>query len=190
MGGHSRAFADSRNRLAWELPIQPAHAEQHVSLIFEWDARKARANLRKHRFGFEEAVTVFADPLSATVDDSLHPGSESRYMIVGCSENQRVLVVVHTDRGDRIRLVSARLAHGANEKSMKTRGPTTRVAEMKKEYDFSRGIRGKYIARIAAGRRIVVLDPDVARFFPDSKSVNEVLRVLAAVLKRRGRKVS
>jgi len=61
---------------------------------------------------------------------------------------------------------------------------------MKKEYDFSRGVRGKYIARLAAGRRIVVLDPDVARYFPDSRSVNEVLRVLAAILNRRGRRVS
>jgi hypothetical protein len=60
---------------------------------------------------------------------------------------------------------------------------------MKKEYDFSHGVRGKYAARLA-GRKIILLDPDVARFFPDSKSVNEVLRALAGVLKKRGRKAS
>jgi hypothetical protein len=60
---------------------------------------------------------------------------------------------------------------------------------MVKEYDFSRGIRGKYARRFAPGSRAVVLDPDVARVFPDSKSVNEVLRALA-VLRRRRRKAS
>jgi hypothetical protein len=65
---------------------------------------------------------------------------------------------------------------------MKTRKP--------KEYDFSHGIRGKYAARLAAGSRVVVLDPDVARVFPDSKSVNEVLRALAVIFKRRSRKAS
>jgi hypothetical protein len=58
------------------------------------------------------------------------------------------------------------------------------------EYDFPRGIRGKYAVRLAAGSRVVVLDPDVARVFPDSKSVNEILRALAGIFKRRSRKAS
>jgi hypothetical protein len=63
-------------------------------------------------------------------------------------------------------------------------------AEMMKEYDFSRGIRGKVARRFAPGSRAIVLDPDVARVFPDSKSVNEVFRALAPVLRRRRRKAS
>jgi hypothetical protein len=61
---------------------------------------------------------------------------------------------------------------------------------MMKEYDFSRGIRGKVARRFAPGSRAIVLDPDVARVFPDSKSVNELLRALVPVLRRRRRKAS
>jgi hypothetical protein len=63
-----------------------------------------------------------------------------------------------------------------------------RVAEMRKEYDFSRGVRGKYLRRFSPGTKAVVLDPDVARMFPDSKSVNEVLRALTVIIKRQRRK--
>lgn len=61
---------------------------------------------------------------------------------------------------------------------------------MKKEYDFSRGVRGKYARHFGSGTRAVVLDADVARMFSDSKSVNEVLRALVPVLRRRRRKAS
>lgn len=81
-----------------------------MALVFEWDPAKAGANLRKHGIGFEEAVTVFGDPLSVTISDPLHSAGEHRYIIVGCSQQGRVLVVAHTERGDRIRLISARPA--------------------------------------------------------------------------------
>jgi hypothetical protein len=64
------------------------------------------------------------------------------------------------------------------------------VGEMRKEYDFSEGVRGKYARRFAAGSRVVVLDPDVAKVFPDSKSVNTVLRALTRIVRRQGRKAS
>lgn len=73
---------------------------------------------------------------------------------------------------------------------MKALKRTVRVTEMRKEYDFSRGVRGKYASRFAAGSRVVVLDPDVARVFPDSKSVNQILRALTALVRRRRKKVS
>ncbi len=77
---------------------------------FEWDEEKARQNLQKHRVSFEEATTVFSDPFSLTIDDPLHSTKEERFVILGYSEVQRLLVVVHTDRGDNIRIISARPA--------------------------------------------------------------------------------
>ncbi len=78
--------------------------------LFEWDKEKAAANLKKHGVSFEEAETVFSDPLSLTVPDPLHSDDESRLIITGYSYQQRQKVVVHTDRNDKIRVVSARLA--------------------------------------------------------------------------------
>lgn len=78
--------------------------------LFEWDSEKAKANLKKHSVSFEEAETVFYDPLSLTIPDSLHSEEENRFIITGLSNQLRQLVVVHTDRGDKIRIISARLA--------------------------------------------------------------------------------
>lgn len=76
---------------------------------FEWDENKARQNLVKHGISFVEATTVFIDPLSVTIDDPDHSQSEQRYLIIGYSHQERLLVVVHVDRGDNIRIISARL---------------------------------------------------------------------------------
>jgi uncharacterized DUF497 family protein len=78
--------------------------------LFEWDSQKAEANLKKHGVSFEEAESVFSDPLSLTVSDPLHSEKENRFIITGFSDKQRQLVVVHTDRNDKIRIISARLA--------------------------------------------------------------------------------
>jgi uncharacterized protein len=78
--------------------------------LFEWDSEKAEANLKKHGVSFEEAETIFFDPLSLTIPDPLHSEKENRFIITGFSNQQRQLVVVHTDRGDKIRIISARLA--------------------------------------------------------------------------------
>ena len=77
---------------------------------FEWDNNKARANIRKHGVSFEEASTVLADFLSVTIPDPLHLQNEERLVTIGQSERQRLLVVVHIERGDVIRLVCARQA--------------------------------------------------------------------------------
>ena len=79
-----------------------------MPLTFEWDSRKARSNLAKHGVGFEEASTVFADPLSLTIPDPEHSRAEKRYIMMGRAFNGNLLVVVHTDRGDNIRIISAR----------------------------------------------------------------------------------
>jgi uncharacterized protein len=79
-------------------------------IAFEWDRRKDSANRRKHGVGFAEATAVFDDPLSITISDPDHSGDEERYVIIGLSSKRRLLVVVHTNRGARIRLISARTA--------------------------------------------------------------------------------
>jgi len=81
-----------------------------VSLTFEWDSRKARSNLSKHGISFEEASTIFGDSLSLTIPDPDHSITERRYITVGRAFNGKLLVVVHTDRGNNIRIISARPA--------------------------------------------------------------------------------
>ena len=75
---------------------------------FEWDPRKAKRSLTKHRVSFEEATTVFLDPLSATGDDPDHSDEENRSITVGLSSSGRLLTVSQTDRDDSIRIISAR----------------------------------------------------------------------------------
>jgi len=77
---------------------------------FEWDANKAELNLTKHNVSFEAAATVFGDPYSVTIPDPAHSQSENRFIILGRSHDGRLLVVVHTERGDDIRIISARQA--------------------------------------------------------------------------------
>ena len=77
---------------------------------FVWDNNKALSNIRKHGVSFEEASSVLADFLSVTIPDPLHLGNEERLVTIGQSERQRLLVVVHTEQGDIIRLISARQA--------------------------------------------------------------------------------
>jgi uncharacterized protein len=77
---------------------------------FEWDPDKAQTNIAKHRVSFDEVSTVFADPLSMTFTDPDHSLDEDRFIIVGATTEGRLLVVAHTDRGDRIRIISAREA--------------------------------------------------------------------------------
>lgn len=77
---------------------------------FEWDHHKAEANLTKDAISFEEATTVFGDPLSLTISDPDHSEDEQRFIILGQSFEGRLLVVIHTERGAGIRIIGARLA--------------------------------------------------------------------------------
>jgi len=79
-------------------------------LIFEWDVNKAKSNLQKHGVSFEEAATVFADSSALTIDDPEHSTTEKRYITLGLSNVNRPLVIAHTERGENIRLISARPA--------------------------------------------------------------------------------
>ncbi len=75
---------------------------------FEWDPDKANLNLIKHGVSFYEAATVFADPLSVTYHNPDHSLAEERYITVGTSQSGQLLIIAHTDRGENIRIISAR----------------------------------------------------------------------------------
>jgi len=92
------------------LPKTGREADQRLMLLFEWDPEKPQQNARRHGVSFEEAATVFGDPLSLTVDDRMHSIGEQRYVTLGLSVNRRLLVVAHTERGDTVRIISARRA--------------------------------------------------------------------------------
>ena len=79
-------------------------------MILEWDPEKAAANFTKHGVEFHEAGTVLDDPLSTTYPDPDHSLDEKRYLTIGASRSGRILVVAHTDRGEAVRLISARAA--------------------------------------------------------------------------------
>ena len=88
-----------------------------MGLRFEWDGSKAAANLKKHGVSFEEATTVFSDPLALTISDPDHSDSENRFIDIGMSHRMELLVVSYTERRDRIRIVSARRATRAERKT-------------------------------------------------------------------------
>lgn len=76
---------------------------------FEWNPRKADSNKQKHGVTFQEAATVFGDPLAITFADPDHSEHEQRYITFGLSTQKRLLVVSHVDRGNKTRIISARL---------------------------------------------------------------------------------
>jgi uncharacterized DUF497 family protein len=84
---------------------------------FEWDPRKAAGNLGKHKVSVVEAATVFGDQLSITVYDPDHSVREHRFITIGWSNRRRLLMVAHTERGDRIRIISARRLTRAERKA-------------------------------------------------------------------------
>ncbi len=77
---------------------------------FEWDEDKAEQNYRRHGVHFEEAISIFNDPLAITIYDPAHSSTEERFVDIGYSDQERVLVVVYTERNDIIRLISVREA--------------------------------------------------------------------------------
>jgi uncharacterized protein len=164
---------------------------------FEWDDEKATGNLKKHDVSFEEGATVFNDPLIATIPDPDQSKEEERYISIRISVQGRLLVVVHTAREERIRLISCRKATNTERKLMK-RTKKKQDDEMRTEYDFSKAERGKFHRPLDKGYKVhvhqsdgtevvnhytlaegtVLLAPDVREYFTDSETVNEALRSL------------
>jgi uncharacterized protein len=94
-----------------------------MALLFEWDPAKAATNLAKHGVSFAEASTVFGDPLALLVADPRHSHGEARVAIFGRSTRGRLLAVLHTERAERIRLISAREAT-RHERAVYETGPS------------------------------------------------------------------
>jgi uncharacterized DUF497 family protein len=88
-----------------------------MSQQFEWDATKAADNLKKHRVAFDEALTVFADPLARIFDDPDHSADEKREIIIGHSTSHRLLVVGFTERNKLVRIITARSATGRERRT-------------------------------------------------------------------------
>ena len=87
----------------------------------EWDEEKAKKNLKNHKISFDEASTVFNDPLSVTIPDPDHSINEQRYIDIGFSDNGRILILSYTERGENIRIISCRKATAAERKRYETR---------------------------------------------------------------------
>ena len=92
---------------------------------FEWDPEKAEVNLDRHGVHFAEAVTVFGDPLEVTISDPDHSEGERRFLSLGKSDAGRLLVVAYTERGTRIRIISARETTARERRAYETGDPRT-----------------------------------------------------------------
>jgi hypothetical protein len=153
--------------------------------IFEWDDEKAESNRAKHGVSFDRAVNVFNDPDAISIPDPKHSELEERYITIGSVHND-VLVVVHTQREDRIRIISARRANrNERRKIMSDKHDTINDRplddyEMLPEYDFSRGERGRFYQGPRTWVLRVNLDHDVAKYFSTPEKVNDALRMLIA----------
>ena len=93
-----------------------------MALRFLWDPRNAAANERKHGVGFQEATTVFDDPLSVTIPDPDHSLEEQRFLLLGLSNRRRLLAVAHSERGESIRIISARRANRRERRTYEEEG--------------------------------------------------------------------
>jgi len=97
-------------------------------LLFEWDPNKARGNIEAHGISFDEASTAFRDTLSLTIHDPLHSEEEDRFVLIGNSAKNRLLVVVHTERGENVRIISARKATNKERKQYEENAKRSRHA--------------------------------------------------------------
>jgi hypothetical protein len=181
-----------------------------MMLTFEWDAEKARENLKKHDASFEEAKTVFDDLFSITIADPEHSTDEERYIDIGLSAKGQILVVVYTERGSDIRIISCRKATTVERRTYDQEKSEPNELDslddtMLPEYDFSRGARGKHYQAYREGHTVkiyesdgtvtiqnftleegtVLLEPDVREYFRDSEAVNRALRGLIALIPRK-----
>jgi len=156
-----------------------------ISERFEWNDVKAEHNEERHGVSFGLAEQIFDDPLNITIRDRFHSNAEDRYVTIGETMFGEVLVVVHAERGDRIRIISARRATRHEklrfmEKEFDTiHDAIDEVDDMQPEYDFSGGVRGKYYR---PGKTItrMTIDDDVLRHFHSAELLNAALRQLIA----------
>ena len=144
-----------------------------------WAPAKAEANWRKHGIRFDEARTVFFDPLLLSVEDREHSNGEERFIAVAQSLTGALLLVIYTIRDDDAWLISARPAT-RSERRRYMAGDRIRdedADEEREEYDFTNAVRGRHTIK-PRGPITVEIDAVVAEFFHDEASVNDALRRL------------
>jgi Ribonuclease toxin, BrnT, of type II toxin-antitoxin system len=162
-----------------------------LALEFEWDPRKNAANLEKHGVSFEEAASVFGDPLGRIVSDPRHSQDESGSSYSAFQISSACWQSCSQTAEKRFGLLARDERHARNEEIMQkalTKRPAanrTAIDEILPEYDFSKSRRNKYASRYAPGSVVVMLDPDVAALFGSSKEANDALRALAGIIKKR-----
>ncbi len=160
-----------------------------MSLVFEWDPRKARANLPKHNVTFLEATSVFSNPLARIFVDEYHSSDEPREIIIGHSKARRLLWCASPNRGRTAFASSALAAVRAKncmtmKKTSKTKTKSKRGNGLRSEYcfDYSKAQPNRFAERTRPGSVAVLLDPDVAQVFRTPESVNDVLRALVVTM--------
>lgn len=152
---------------------------------FEWDDEKAESNLGKHGVTFEKAVQVFGDPLAVTLTDHDHSFDELREITIGTTFSSQAVVVCHTQRGERTRIISARYARPAEIRRFMERKRTDMINDappdpLDREFDFSNGVVGKHYRPHLRKTIFVRIHEDVVPYFPTAEDVNEALRMLIA----------
>lgn len=162
---------------------------------FEWDDEKAELNRQKHGVTFEDAKLVFADPLSATQHDEDHSDIEYREVTIGETWSGVMLVVHHTHRGSRIRIISARRATAAEKRKMADgtyicdKGePGHDPLDHEIDFDPSKWVRGKYYQKQEKITVYCRIDAELVDHFPTNEDLNEALRTIIAEGRAPGRR--
>ena len=150
---------------------------------FEWDAGKAASKLSKHGIDFAEAMTVFSDALEVMVPDPAHSAAELRFVSTGLSKAGRILTVAYTEATGAFESSARGKLLPESGDSMSQEISPEEDEDMLPEYDFAHGVRGKHYEDYRAGTNVVFLEPDLAKVFKDSDSVNRVLRLLLSLAK-------
>jgi uncharacterized DUF497 family protein len=158
-------------------------------LEFEWDSRKARTNLAKHKVSYEDAASVFGNPLGRIVADPRHSAVEERLVLLGVSNKRRLPTVMYIEREEAVRIISPDGQRAPRKGTMKrstNKGAADRVNAdaILPEYDFKRGAPNKFAPRYASGSGVIVLEPHLAAAFPNSEGANAALRALAGIIRK------
>lgn len=141
---------------------------------FEWDPRKEQGNQKNHGISFNEAATAFDDELQLTISDPDHSLGEQRYLTIATDVSssyltQRMLMIAFASSAREVQPLES-------GEPMKKVNDVAAGDDMRDEYDFRGGVRGKYFERYRRGTNLVLLEPDLAKVFRDSEAVNRALR--------------
>lgn len=153
---------------------------------FEWDEEKDEINRLKHGVPFERARQVFDDPLAATMADPCHSEYEEREITIGETYRRDIVVVFHTQRGSRIRIISARRATAAErydymeKKYICDRPDEPDPLDREIHFDPSKIVRGKYYRKQERLTVYCRIDADLVDHFPTNEDLNAALRTIIA----------